>query len=482
MAVPPQQRGRKMITRSSYNEDGSCPDRNPNPRRNTYPMSYEQIEASKKTPSTYNSSKSQFHVSKNSRDNKSSDPTTTTRRRIPIACGRCRKRKIRCSGDPGNGGPCANCKISGNEICQFLRVSSQLTTMKSDVAPIPIDYEPTVNNRLSCRNSNSYCPPQMCSVQGPLSFDPYSYRSQSIQPSLQPLMQSPMPSPIQSSISNSAPTSLPSTLPYHVKANSMYEMNTPYDFPVQNLDYGMQTSPTCALSLEQYSSDYSSPNLRGWNSTSNVAPALQYSRMPTFLGVSGAGPDNPAVAAEYQNHSYTIDNKARPMSGICPFPASNMRMAGDNIRQLPDPSANRPAIMPQFVRSSDNYTSQVFGNYQHDPDYAYLPTLRTHNIEGIQEENSLSHPYLTHANSNQGTLSSSHLAYGSQHLTLNQPQEAYGTSSHEALYPEKYSSPTMDMSDMNQVSTTGYPTPISIQIPFSPIDLQRCTPNSDSAP
>ncbi|KAK7928498.1 hypothetical protein PG985_005496 [Apiospora marii] len=30
------------------------------------------------------------------------------RRKVAVACGRCRKRKIRCSGDPGNGGPCSN--------------------------------------------------------------------------------------------------------------------------------------------------------------------------------------------------------------------------------------------------------------------------------------------------------------------------------------------------------------------------------------
>ena len=36
---------------------------------------------------------------------------------------RCRKRKIRCSGDPGNGQPCNNCKNAGSEPCRFLRVS-----------------------------------------------------------------------------------------------------------------------------------------------------------------------------------------------------------------------------------------------------------------------------------------------------------------------------------------------------------------------
>ncbi|KAI0480001.1 hypothetical protein F4859DRAFT_456212 [Xylaria cf. heliscus] len=52
------------------------------------------------------------------------------RKRIAVACGRCRKRKIRCSGDPGNGGPCSNCKNAGHEPCLFLRVSSQETPLK----------------------------------------------------------------------------------------------------------------------------------------------------------------------------------------------------------------------------------------------------------------------------------------------------------------------------------------------------------------
>ncbi|KAF5555391.1 transcriptional regulatory [Fusarium mexicanum] len=52
------------------------------------------------------------------------DDVTPQRKRIAVACGRCRKRKIRCSGDTGNGGPCTNCKNAGHEPCQFLRVAS----------------------------------------------------------------------------------------------------------------------------------------------------------------------------------------------------------------------------------------------------------------------------------------------------------------------------------------------------------------------
>ncbi|KAF2471059.1 uncharacterized protein BDR25DRAFT_286461 [Lindgomyces ingoldianus] len=66
-----------------------------------------------------------------SRGNMGLDEGTTesgqTRRRIAVACARCRKRKIRCSGDPGNGTGCQNCRSSGIDLnqCQFHRVGSQ---------------------------------------------------------------------------------------------------------------------------------------------------------------------------------------------------------------------------------------------------------------------------------------------------------------------------------------------------------------------
>ncbi|KAH8706238.1 hypothetical protein BGZ61DRAFT_531458 [Ilyonectria robusta] len=59
------------------------------------------------------------------------DDYSTQRKRIAVACGRCRKRKIRCSGDNGNGSPCTNCRNAGWEPCQYLRVASQEAQMKN---------------------------------------------------------------------------------------------------------------------------------------------------------------------------------------------------------------------------------------------------------------------------------------------------------------------------------------------------------------
>ncbi|KAK0721086.1 hypothetical protein B0H67DRAFT_445389, partial [Lasiosphaeris hirsuta] len=54
------------------------------------------------------------------------------RKRIAVACGRCRKRKIRCSGDLGGGQPCQNCKNAGVDPCLFLRVSSREAQLLND--------------------------------------------------------------------------------------------------------------------------------------------------------------------------------------------------------------------------------------------------------------------------------------------------------------------------------------------------------------
>ncbi|KAI5856185.1 hypothetical protein GGS23DRAFT_617844 [Durotheca rogersii] len=60
------------------------------------------------------------------------DVESQPRKRIAVACGRCRKRKIRCSGDTGHGLPCSNCKNAGHEPCLFLRVSSTETHLRND--------------------------------------------------------------------------------------------------------------------------------------------------------------------------------------------------------------------------------------------------------------------------------------------------------------------------------------------------------------
>ncbi|KAI1370186.1 hypothetical protein F4677DRAFT_383374 [Hypoxylon crocopeplum] len=113
-------------------------------------------------------------------DPESSQP----RKRIAVACGRCRKRKIRCSGDPGNGLPCSNCKNAGFEPCLFLRVSSTETQLRNDGSEFGYNLEaarPYTNQaRVTVAQLNatmSHYPPDMSGgdVMTPYRHHPYPY-------------------------------------------------------------------------------------------------------------------------------------------------------------------------------------------------------------------------------------------------------------------------------------------------------------------
>ncbi|CZT15302.1 uncharacterized protein RCC_01166 [Ramularia collo-cygni] len=65
-------------------------------------------------------------------------PAGLQRRRIQVACSRCRRRKIKCTGDPGDGSGCSACRSAGADrsSCTFIRVGSHsLSTQVLDVLP-----------------------------------------------------------------------------------------------------------------------------------------------------------------------------------------------------------------------------------------------------------------------------------------------------------------------------------------------------------
>lgn len=78
------------------------------------------------------------------------DDAGSQRKRIAVACGRCRQRKIRCSGDNGMGEACTNCKNAGADPCQFLRVSSQEV---QGVRPTGYNYNAALSRKLANRHS-----------------------------------------------------------------------------------------------------------------------------------------------------------------------------------------------------------------------------------------------------------------------------------------------------------------------------------------
>ncbi|KAG6041468.1 hypothetical protein E4U41_004202, partial [Claviceps citrina] len=83
-------------------------------------------------------------------DTERMDDSGSQRKRIAVACGRCRQRKIRCSGDNGTGEACTNCKSAGADPCQFLRVSSQEV---QGVRPASFNYNVALSRKLATRHS-----------------------------------------------------------------------------------------------------------------------------------------------------------------------------------------------------------------------------------------------------------------------------------------------------------------------------------------
>ncbi|CUS10092.1 unnamed protein product, partial [Tuber aestivum] len=91
----------------------------------------------------------------------------TPRRRIQVACGRCRKRKIRCSGDPGDNTGCTNCKSASvpQGTCIFLRVQCEMAELVPEhmlvvsgyeqVPPTTIDLPPPPYSSSSSASSSS---------------------------------------------------------------------------------------------------------------------------------------------------------------------------------------------------------------------------------------------------------------------------------------------------------------------------------------
>ncbi|KAK5695808.1 hypothetical protein LTR97_008228 [Elasticomyces elasticus] len=62
-----------------------------------------------------------------------------SRRRIAVACSRCRRRKIKCSGDPLDGSGCQACRASGTDVnaCTFDRVGSATVPFNTGVEAYP---------------------------------------------------------------------------------------------------------------------------------------------------------------------------------------------------------------------------------------------------------------------------------------------------------------------------------------------------------
>ncbi|TVY37203.1 putative transcriptional regulatory protein [Lachnellula occidentalis] len=376
-----------MVTRA-YFDDDELSFRRESSRGHGYPLSRELPPA----PSPYNTAR-EHHLSNHetrSANGAEQENNSRPRSRIPVACGRCRKRKIRCSGDLGGGQPCTNCKGAGADNCQFLRVSSTEATMKNEPNDFNHFEPPSSAARVQCRmvpyGHHAYAQPTT-------PVDTYYQRS-------------------NASLSG-----------YQYAANPKYYTMPPFEFQDDG-DFAMQQSYPAAMSSDQLlSSNFPVSSVsRTWT------PGPQSSKnAPMYLEQESS-----FSHGQLPYHSYplrpTISPETKPsllngqvLSGSLPAPESG------NNRVLPFPAANRQAGSYLHSSSSGLPTSQ--GGYQ---SYDGLVSTNTQSRKSVSDNASLSSSYLPYSSSSPESLASSQRAYSSH--TLSQQNADIYAPSHEGLF------------------------------------------------
>ncbi|KAJ5631758.1 uncharacterized protein N7484_011858 [Penicillium longicatenatum] len=163
------------------------------------------------------------------------------RRRVPVACRRCRKRKIKCSGDSGDGQGCSNCRSAGTNDCQFFRVNSH-----------------SVNSHVVTSHAvNSH--------KTSTAWQPYPHVGTTIAPSTQLGMLPQQPSYKSSHISMGSPQTRMATFPYPLQQSPDYDLSSA-DAHIfeQSINYTQSPSYAPSGALMEYNTPVWSP--KGWDS------------------------------------------------------------------------------------------------------------------------------------------------------------------------------------------------------------------------
>ncbi|KAI6250133.1 hypothetical protein HI914_01132 [Erysiphe necator] len=252
-----------------------------------------------------NASATQNRSSNTGASSNNAGSSAGARRRIPVACERCRKRKIRCSGDNPKGLPCHNCKAANADHCEFFRVNSRRIT-RSDLKTIA-----NVRDAVPCNMSQTYGLPN----NSPL--DTYQYRNNSL----------------NSSSSRPMPT---------------YDMGSAYDFPEQSLGYGLQPSAFTPLPVDPLPSNYTQPTMSTWN---NSGP--QFARNSSFTDVIGS-----------PLYSNSVDERNINFNGLPSMSSPLASIGSPTPQQISVSPAHRFLSTTSAIRPLDNYQSQCDFSYQ----------------------------------------------------------------------------------------------------------------------
>ncbi|EPE34685.1 Zn2/Cys6 DNA-binding protein [Glarea lozoyensis ATCC 20868] len=325
-----------------------------------------------------------------------SDNNSRPRSRIPVACGRCRKRKIRCSGDLGTGLPCTNCKGAGNEQCQFLRVQSDVVSMKHENADFShFEHNPA---RVHCRTTtfgpHSYIPPG-----GPV---PEAYY------------------PRSSSMSS-----------YVVPQSRYYTLGSFSEYPEENVnvDYGVQNPSYSLLGNEQFIPPTYPSSSRGWTPAPQAAKAtpMYLEQDPGYGGqvsYNSAYQLRPTISPEPKSavHATSIPIAVTGNS-LPPLPPSG------TDRVLPYP-AGRTALPTQVGSYIRSVTVAPAGYHSYGGTLSSSKSTVHSAIPGTASLAADPYPYSS--SSPESLASSAQTVYSTQQLSQQQA-DLYASSS-ESLY------------------------------------------------
>lgn len=365
----------------------------------------------------------------NDQDSDKASGNQQPRRRIAVACGRCRKRKIRCSGDKGSGNGCDNCKNAGNDSCQFLRVQSDECSLYTTPAEFPYSED--------TRSSQ-------CRLM-PSSYNTYYGNGQAQYPQVVNSMAHGATPYRTTSVSNFQ-------WPGQHSGKSMYSIPLGSEFGDEGVDYSPQLQgASYRMSSQEHLSIPSNAqpqtNQRLWNSGAN---ALKNSTSGMSAGLYGdelATPFQPAqLTTSYGTQSFPLRPAPHVDSGN--FSLRNLASSLPNASPIND----RLLPVPAVARQSSQANSSSFIRAE-----SMLPVTSSyqHNCEGItnQEEPPIHSTDNDTANSSLGanhmlsymplssspdtsSQSSSHIAYSSPgHLTSSQSHQSLYNSANDGLYP-----------------------------------------------
>ncbi|KUJ18062.1 uncharacterized protein LY89DRAFT_36455 [Mollisia scopiformis] len=387
-----------MVTRTDYEEDEHSFRRYSYRGHGGYPITYQERDL----PSGPGHNVYSRPPHPGSQDSPNGDRSSDideiprTRSRIPVACGRCRKRKIKCSGD--NGGPCTNCKSAGNNECIFLRVSSTETHLKSETSNY--DFDPgSAGSRVNCRMI-PFGPHSYASQGPPLSFGPYPGRN------------------------NSMPA-------YQYGAKQYYSAYG--DFADDSVDYGVNLQYQPLLPGEQIGLGTTnfdpSPEARAWIAAQpQPLKSLPFLDGPTQIYSHGQSSYN---GSNYDPRSnISVDLKPIQLTGMSSS-LPNLASPG-NDRQLPFPAnvpVSRPTQLNQYLPPAEGILTgtQTRGPYM---DFGTVQTIKSQNNNAVADNNSMpTSSYLPVANDSPQSLNSSQSTYSAPTISLPSPQPEVYTPS-----------------------------------------------------